>query len=47
MNVSPEKMKKVMASWMACYTKSSKAIVNQGTPLGKAHAFTRKALRIL
>jgi hypothetical protein len=35
MNVSPEEMKKGMEPWMVWYKKCGKAIVDQGTPLGK------------
>jgi hypothetical protein len=35
MNVSPEEMKKGMEPWVAWYKKYGKAIVDQGTPLGK------------
>jgi hypothetical protein len=42
MNVSPEEMKKGMEPWMAWYKKYGKAIVDQGTPLGKGICIDNK-----
>lgn len=41
MKVSPEEMKKGMEPWMAWYKKWGKAIVDNGTPLGKGMHFTK------
>jgi len=42
MNVSPEEMKKGMEPWVAWYKKFGKAIVDQGTPLGKGVCIDNK-----
>jgi hypothetical protein len=44
MNVSPEEMKKGMEPWLAWYRKCGKAIVDQGTPLGKGVCIDNKGI---